>query len=142
MDQTHHQNPPNMISVDSLEKIAVARLADGKALCREGRYVAASYLCGYCIEIKLKARICRHLGWNGFPETSKEFNNYRSLQTHSLNVLLSLTGLEAFILADHLTEWLEVESWNPMQRYQLENTIRRDQTERTLMAAAALLNVL
>jgi len=45
-----------MISVEALEEIAAARLQDGKALNEAARYVAAAYLCGYSVEIMLKAR--------------------------------------------------------------------------------------
>jgi len=131
-----------MISVETLEEVAAARLADGRVLCREGRYVAALYLSGYAIEIKLKAQICKNLGWSGFPETAKEFENYRSFRTHNLDVLLSMTGMAALILAEYWVEWSEVEAWNPAQRYQLDANMSREKTHRALEAATTLVNVL
>ncbi len=50
-----------MIEVAELDLIAEARLNDGRALFAAGLYDSASYLCGYAIEVSLKARICRTL---------------------------------------------------------------------------------
>ena len=47
-----------MISIADLRAIAVARLDDAKALSANGRADGAAYVCGYAIELALKARIC------------------------------------------------------------------------------------
>jgi hypothetical protein len=52
----------------------------------------AAYLCGYSIEMALKARICQTIGWAGYPETGAEFREYGSFKTHKLDVLLHLSG--------------------------------------------------
>src|SRR5712691_5133895 len=67
-----------MISVAELDNIARARIEDAKVLLTAGRYDGATYLCGYAVEVALKARICRTLNWTEFPSTGSEFQAYRS----------------------------------------------------------------
>ena len=86
-----------MIVRSDLRNIARARLRDAEVLLGNQRYDGAIYLSGYSVEIALKARICRTLGWSGFPETNREFEGYQSLRTHKLDVLLHFSGAEARI---------------------------------------------
>ena len=106
-----------MILIDDLLAIANERLEDVDILLQNDRADVAEYLCGYVVELALKARICRTLNWPGFPETRKEFENYASFKTHKLEVLLSLSGHEQRIKADYLSEWSSVEKWDPEARY-------------------------
>lgn len=69
-----------MIPVVELDKIARARLEDAKGLLAAGRFDGATYLCGYAVEVALKARICRTLNWSEFPSTGVEFQAYRSFR--------------------------------------------------------------
>ncbi len=93
-----------MLSNTDLTSIARARLKDAKALLSKNRYDGAAYLCGYAVEIALKARIVKTLRWAGFPESSSEFKGYGSFKTHDLDVLLHLTGWEAKIKTTFLAE--------------------------------------
>ncbi len=86
-----------MISTADLKLIARARLKDADVLFRNKRYDCAVYVCGYAVEVALKARVCQTLSWAGFPETNSEFAQYKSLQTHNLDTLLHLSGIEAAI---------------------------------------------
>jgi len=83
-----------MITRSDLTKIARARLRDAEVLYRSQRYDGAIYLCGYAVEIALKAKICKTLSWLGYPSTGGEFQNYQSFRTHNLHVLLRLSGVE------------------------------------------------
>ena len=83
-----------MIGTDELITIARERLNDAETLLNANRFEVAVNLCGYSIEIALKHKICKTLNWAGFPSTNREFENYRSLITHDLDVLLSFTGIE------------------------------------------------
>ncbi len=94
-----------LIAIDELDRLSQARLEDAEALFQAGRYDAAVYLCGYGVELALKARICRTLGWDGYPETNIEFRDYRTYRTHDLNVLLHLSGIEAHLMANFRGEW-------------------------------------
>jgi hypothetical protein len=55
-----------MISVAEPDSIARARIEDAQALLTAGRFDGATYLYGYAVEVALKARICRPLGWTEF----------------------------------------------------------------------------
>ena len=94
-----------MISVAELDNIARARIEDAQALLTASRFGGATYLCGYAVELALKARICRTLNWTGFPSTGGEFQAYRSFQTHDLDVLLRLSGQGPRIMQNHFPLW-------------------------------------
>ena len=88
-----------VIARSELGNIARARLRDAEVLLAARRYDGAVYLCGYSVEIALKARICRALGWSEFSETRRDFEGYQSLRTHRLDVLLHFSGAETRIKA-------------------------------------------
>jgi HEPN domain-containing protein len=96
-----------------MQPIARARLRDAKVLLRARRFDGAFYLCGYSVELALKARICQTLKWPGFPEAANEFKALQSLKTHDLEILLRLSGVEARVKAKYLAEWSVVLDWNP-----------------------------
>ena len=131
-----------MIPVTELDRIAEARLEDGKALLIAGRCDGATYVCGYAVEIGLKARICRTLNWSDFPNTSGEFQAYRSFQTHDLDVLLRLSGQEARIKQEHFDKWNAVAVWKVDSRYNVVGTIQRAAAELMIEMAERLLKAL
>lgn len=106
-----------MLTRTELRNIARGRLRDAETLLQSRRYDGAIYLCGYAVEIALKARICRSLGWSGYPSTNRDFQNYQSFRTHDLDTLLHLSGLEARIKQHYLAEWSAVATWEPEVRY-------------------------
>lgn len=132
----------SVITVAELDRIADARLEDGKALLSSGRYDGAAYVCGYAVEIALKARICRTLNWLDFPRTTGEFHNYKSFQTHALEVLLRLSGQEKRIKSEHFDLWNAVALWNPESRYSVIGTIQKADAESMISAAEQLLKAL
>jgi len=107
----------SMIFKKELKKLAEARLKDSEILLRNRRYDSATYLCGYALELALKARICRTLKWIGFPSSNREFQNCKSLKTHNLDVLLAFSGLEDKIKNNFFPEWSVVTLWKPEHRY-------------------------
>jgi len=122
--------------------IARARLADSEVLFKARRYDGAAYLCGYAVELALKARICRTLRWAGFPSTPSEFNNFKSFRTHSLEVLLRLTGSEDRIKAKFLPAWLAVAAWDPEVRYRPIGGIKNADAKLMLESVRILLRAL
>ena len=106
-----------MLSITELTSTARARLTDAKALLAKGRYDGASYVCGYAVEIALKARVVKTLKWPGFPNEGKEFAGLQSFKTHDLEILLYLSGWEAKITAKFPSEWSKVCEWSPEERY-------------------------
>lgn len=108
-----------MISRLDLKRVAKGRLKDAEILLSHHRYDGAVYLCGYAVEIALKARICRTLNWPDFPSSYDEFRNLKSLKTHNLDVLLHLSGREQAIknTAGIFKAWNDVAEWDPEFRY-------------------------
>lgn len=131
-----------MIQEKELRRIASARLKDATALLNAKRYDGATYLCGYAIELTLKARICRTLKWPEFPSTNKEFENYRSFKVHNLDVLLHLSGKEDLVKTTLLAEWSAVAEWDPTSRYQSIGIVQKADAESMITATKTLLGSL
>lgn len=131
-----------MIVVHDLRKIARARLEDAAVLCKAGRYDGAVYICGYVVEIALKARICRTLKWNAYPSTASEFQKYQSFRTHDLAVLLHLSGRREKIKNEHLAAWSAVADWTPNRRYGVIGSTLAGAATEMLSSAKVLLRVL
>ena len=131
-----------MIHVDELDSIARARLDDARALLAAGRLDGATYLCGYAIELALKARICRTLNWSEFPSTGGEFQDYRSFQTHDLEVLLHLSGQDARLRQDHFGIWSSVAGWRVDLHYNPPGTTQQTGATAMIRATEELLAVL
>ena len=106
-----------MLTLATLRSLSVARLEDARALLLAGRNQGSLYLCGYAVELALKARICETLGWRWFPDTGKEATDYRSFRTHDLEVLLNLSGVYERIVIDLKEDWARVLKWRPEFRY-------------------------
>jgi len=96
-----------------IEKIVQARIEDAEILYGASRFDGSVYLCGYAIELGLKARICRTLQWDEYPTSGK----YGTFKTHDLDVLLHLTGLEDKVKLKYMAAWSIVAQWNPEARY-------------------------
>lgn len=106
-----------MLDHKDIKSIAKARLKDAQVLLRGNRFEGAIYLCGYAIELALKARICQTLKWGGYPASNAEFNDYKSFKTHDLDVLLHLSGIEDKIKTKLFAEWSAIAQWSPESRY-------------------------
>lgn len=92
------------------------------------RYDGAMYICGYAVEIALKARICKTLRWAEFPSGTKEFNQnqkYQFLKSHALGLLLSYSGQEERVKTKFSAEWSAVAAWSPESRYTPATRITR-----------------
>ena len=131
-----------MILKNELKKIARARLKDADTLLSSKRYDGAIYLCGYAVELALKARICTTLRWEGYPESNKEFKSYNNFRTHDLDVLLHLSGKEVFIKTNYFAEWSVVVGWSPSSRYQIIGTTKKADVQPMIDSVKILLNKL
>jgi HEPN domain-containing protein len=125
-----------------LKKIARGRLKDAEVLLNSSRYDGAVYICGYAIELSLKARICKVLHWAEYPSTRKEFESFQSFKTHNLDVLLRLTGLEENIKTNLLAEWSVLAEWDPEVRYKPIGNLTKEDAELMIESAKTLLRVL
>jgi hypothetical protein len=131
-----------MLTRSDLRRIARTRLRDAEVLFHGRRYDGAVYLCGYAVELALKARICATLQWPGFPEKSGEFTNLQSFKTHNIDVLLHLTGREDRIRLTHLADWSVVAGWDPESMYKPPGAASRTSAQSMLESTRRLLRVL
>jgi hypothetical protein len=130
-----------MVPKSDLKKLSRGKLKDADILHAAGRYDGAVYLCGYAVEIALKAKICSTLKWPGFPSTRREFEGYQSFRTHDLDVLLHLSGAEGRVKTKYLAEWSIVVTWDPEVRYRaigtasFQDAVDMIQATRTILGA-------
>ena len=131
-----------MLSRSELRKLARARLKDAEVLFVRYMHDGAAYLCGYVVELALKARICATLHWTEYPATGGEFKGLGTLKTHDLDILLRLSGRNEMIKGQHLPDWSACAQWNPESRYKPIGTVTRSAASDMIPSAAELLRVL
>jgi HEPN domain-containing protein len=119
-------------------KLAQSRLAEARILLSNRKYDGAAYLCGYAIELILKSRICRNLGWSIYLVS----RNYESFKTHNLEVLINLSGRLQKIHPKWAAEWGQFQHWNPNQRYDAVGNTKMVQAQAMIEAAEKLLKIL
>ena len=131
-----------MITRSDLRKTAREYLQSAEILQTNRKYDVAIYLCGYAIEIALKERICRTLKWPGYPATSSEFSNFRSFQTHNLEVLLDLSAIEDKVTMTLGGDWFTLAKWTPEQRYNPRGTKTVNDADTMIRITAKALGVI
>lgn len=131
-----------MLTIIELASIARARLRDAGALSSRGRYDGAAYLCGYAVEVALKARIVKTLKWSGFPSEGGEFKDLQTFRTHNLDLLVRLSGWEGRIKRRFAPEWLIVSQWNPESRYIPPGNVTRADALRMAESATRIIEAL
>ena len=132
-----------MITVTDLQGMAREYLRAAKLLRTRRSYDVAVYLCGYAVEIALKARICRTLNWTaGFPQKPEEFKGKNSLKTHDLEGLVDFTAIQGKIKLNYFADWAIVNKWNPEQRYSPPGTKTLTDADDMIQATQNLLKVL
>jgi HEPN domain-containing protein len=132
-----------MISISELEKIANERLADAEWLIKGQRFDSAVYLCGYCLEIAFKAKLCKDANRADFPETSAEFKlqDLKNWQTHSLKELSELCYLDRIFKKKYKREFFTIRRiWSVEMRYKL-SYLQKEDAEDFLAAIKTLLTV-
>ena len=131
-----------MIDRKDLKKMSKARLKDAEVLLLGKRYDGAVYICGYAVETALKAKVCRTLKWQEFPESRKEFTNLKSFKTHNLDVLLLLSGVETKIKSQYLIDWSIVTQWDPEVRYKPIGSAKKSDVQDMIKATKSLMKIL
>ncbi|MFA6392726.1 MAG: HEPN domain-containing protein [Candidatus Paceibacterota bacterium] len=108
-----------MISSQELDKISRERIKDARVLFKNKSYDGSLYMCGYAIELALKAIICKNLCLSGIPHTSEEFSNIARIKTHNLEELLKQTPtqISTKIKSVYFADWSIILQWNPEMRY-------------------------
>ncbi len=131
-----------MITRTELRKLAKARLKESKTLFNAKQYDTACYLCGYAVELALKARICRTLKWSEFPPNGKEFKGFHAFKTHDLDVLLTLSSIGEKIANHYSAEWSIVSRWNPENRYKKIGSETKQTANNMIYAVEELLKII
>jgi hypothetical protein len=131
-----------VITTGDLRGIAQARLEDADTLFQANRFDGSVYLCGYAVEIALKAKICDCLKWPGYPGSTGEFKSYTSFRTHDLDVLLHLSGVEALVKTQYFAEWSTIAQWDPEARYKTIGSTSSQDATGMLTAARTLVGAL
>jgi len=131
-----------LIPKATLLAVAEARIKDAEALHAAGRFDGAVYLCGYAVELSLKARACTALSWAEFPETASEFKGYQSFKTHELSILLRLSGQEMVVRQNHIADWSIVVEWDPESRYEPAGAVNPIDSSEMIRATKVILAVL
>jgi hypothetical protein len=96
------------------------------------------------VELSLKARVCRTLGWTEFPNEAKEWGRHHAfLKVHDLKRLSRWTGYEAQLkLPAYDQHWKEVREWNPETRYQVVGAYSRQKALSIIRSTRTLVDLL
>jgi HEPN domain-containing protein len=123
-----------MATRKELKELALLRLNEAETLFAAGLYDGAGYLCGYVLELALKARICRILDLAEYPATGDLGRVYA---THDLVRLLTLAGLRGRLAASDavVKNWGLAAPWKPEeQRYDAAGSLTMREAEEFLEA--------
>jgi hypothetical protein len=132
-----------MITNQTLSYLISNKVRDARTLINNRRFPASVYIAGYAVEIALKYKICRSLGFTqGFPETREELNrslaglnqihprpqtpHITDIRNHDLSRLLTWSGEEPRIRALFHSEWTIVTQWDPEIRYRKLSVLGRN----------------
>ena len=126
-----------MATRQDLQALARLRLREAEALFEANFFDGCAYLCGYVVELALKAKICATLGLDEYPEQGRLKNAF---WTHDFDDLRLLAGMKHEFSASHpdlLANWSIASKWKPEQRYEPEGTYDRTSAEEMLNAIRA-----
>jgi HEPN domain-containing protein len=115
-----------MATRNQLKDLAQLRLREAEALFDAGLYDGCAYLCGYVVELALKARICATLNLDEYPQEGRLKDAFR---THNLDDLKLLAGMQNDPAANtpaFLTNWSFATKWRPERRYEPQGSYNRE----------------
>jgi HEPN domain-containing protein len=75
-----------------LQKLACLRLKEAEALFDAGCYDGCAYLCGYVVELALKAALCAAFEVDNYPDQGSRLRE--ALKTHDLEDLKLVASIE------------------------------------------------
>jgi|HubBroStandDraft_1064217.scaffolds.fasta_scaffold18749_4 HEPN domain-containing protein len=133
-----------MIDRLDLRKRAWAKIQSARLLVSRSQWDEATDLCGYAVEIILKASICVAQGWRAFPDTPAEFKAVKHLgiKTHDMELLINLTNNAYRIKANHMKEWSTCIQWSPEARYQPPGTATESSAKELLESAEIIVRAI
>lgn len=116
-----------MATREQLQSLARLRLREAEALFEAGFFDGCAYLCGYVVELALKATICATLNVSEYPSEVKAPLRM-AFRTHDFDDLKLLAGLEGEPSQDNpvlLANWSVASRWRPERRYEQEGSYDR-----------------
>jgi hypothetical protein len=125
-----------MATREQLKDLAQLRLLEAQALFAAGFYDGCAYLCGYVVELALKARVCATLDVSEYPPEMKA-QLRTAFRTHDFDDLRLLAGMDREFSASNpalLTNWSVANHWKPERRYEPVGTYDRIAAEQILDA--------
>jgi HEPN domain-containing protein len=128
-----------MTTRNQLKNLALLRRREAQVLFEAGLYDGARYLAGYVLELALKARICRILDFEEYPD-SGEFR--RLYATHDLDQLLKLSGLSRKLSiqeSELFDSWSTAALWRPERRYDIPGVTKHEDVRDILGAVDEVL---
>ena len=131
-----------MATYQQLKDLALLRLQEAEALSAAGLYDGAKYLSGYVVELALKARICRLLDTDEYPEKG---DLKRVYAVHDLEQLLFLAGLGRAVDPSNkplFDNWSRAALWKPERRYDAAGSVTQQDVEVILEAIRSPYGVL
>lgn len=114
------------ISREELKKLAELRFSEAKILFSAESYSGSYYICGYAVEMALKAVIARQFRKHVFPDKAL----VGQLFQHNIQNLCNLAGLSEKLRQQRETtpqfdaNWSVVVAWTPEVRYELIDPFR------------------
>jgi HEPN domain-containing protein len=111
-----------MLTRAELQGLAKVRLREAEALHGAGLYDGCAYLCGYVLEIALKAVICKALSVQTYPAVDKGSRDL--FKTHDFDTLILLAGLRERLKNERSANssldrnWVLLATWSPDKRYE------------------------
>ncbi len=111
-----------MATRKQLQELAFLRLREAEAIYVSGFYDGCAYLCGYVVELALKARICATLDIDEHPEKGRLRDTFK---THGFDELRILAGMEKELAVANKPlgdNWSLATSWKPGRRYEPAGT--------------------
>lgn len=120
-----------------LQKLSCLRLEEAEALFAADCYDGCAYLCGYVVELALKAAICATLGIEKYPEKGSRLRE--ALKTHDFDDLKLLAGLDMAFTANSIlfANWSAASKWRPERRYEPPGTYNRAAAKEILDAVSS-----
>lgn len=122
-----------MATRDELRALAQLRLREAEALLAAGLYDGCVYLCGYVVELGLKAVICATLRVSDYPDEPM-------FRTHDFEKLKLLAGLREQITAANpalLKNWSVATQWKSEWRYEPAGTYAEARAKEIIEAIKA-----
>ena len=120
-----------------LQVLARTRLREAEALFAAGLYDGAVYLCGYVVEMALKACVCKTLDLAEYPDT--EQGARQIFRTHDFALLELLAGLRARVIDQSRESVLFRQNWSLVADWKVDF---RYSSSRTQAEAHAMLEAL